>query len=97
MDDIAPLARHGRPADAKRDARGRYANEPSRGYRVTSRGNNSTYVIRKLSRDQHWALTALLRRKEIAARAASARAGYGHAGQQQLAPAVKIDVRCLVG
>lgn|SRR6516225_2165590 len=97
MDDIPPLARHGRPDDAKRDVKGRYASEPSRGYRVTSRGNNSLYVIRKLSRDQHWALTALLRRKEISARKASARAGYGRAGKQQLAPAVRVDARSLIG
>jgi hypothetical protein len=96
MDDIVPLGPHGRPSGAKRGAKGRYAQEPVKADRI-SYGDGRLYILRRLSRDGHHILIALMRNREISGQAAAARAGFGKARARQVAPNAKVNVRCLIG
>jgi hypothetical protein len=75
-DEPALLLPHGRPPDAPRDDRGRWLPEPKSNV-VTSRGNSRTYIVRRLARGGHHVLIGMILNREISARAAARRAGFG--------------------
>jgi len=74
-DEFTPLAPHGRRRNAPRNERGQYVSEPKI-TNVKSGGNGRTYIVRRLLRDQKTELIAMVRRREISARAAAQRAGF---------------------
>jgi hypothetical protein len=94
-DELTPLAPHGRRPDAPRDARGKWLSEP-KGDRVTSRGHAKTYIVRRLSRDGRHDLTALVRNREISARQASIRAGWGGPPKTQRPEQPRYDVKAMI-
>jgi hypothetical protein len=105
MDNEPTLGPHGRPANARRKKNGQYASEPAKSNRVTSRGNSKTYTVARLTRDGAHILIGMLRRREISARKAAKKAGWGGPPRTHRAPPeapapltpTTVNIKALIG